>query len=148
MKNLDKLPILIIVVGIIAAGFFFNSNNTLEKEISAAEKVKAVSDKQLEIYSNIDSHYGYSSKEFYSNKPIVVLNGSGATEVIRIYWVQNGKSPISTSRDENTIWAEWGENDGNWAPLTLTSKMAKGCVAVPFANEANDETFEVLVIVK
>ena len=148
MKNLDKLPILIIVVGIIAAGFFFNSNNTLEKEIAAAEKVKAVSDKQLEIYSNIDSHYGYSSREFYSNKPIVVLNGSGATEVIRIYFEQKNEGYITYIYHSTDVEGKWGTVDDKWSPLALTSKIAKGCRLFGFTNSVNDETFEVLVIVK
>ena len=148
MKHLDKMPLLIIIAGIIAAIFFFNSKNKLEEEISAAEDVKKVSDNQLEIYRNIDDHYGRASNEFYANKPIVVLRGSGATEVIRIYWEKNGEVNLTAIRDGNALETKWGADDGKWTPYTITSKISKGYKTVRFTNEANDETFSVLVVVK
>ena len=148
MKHLDKLPILIIIVGVIAIIFFFSSNNNLTEEITAAEANKKVLDKQLEIYSDIDNHYGRASNEFYSNKPVIVLRGSGATEVIRIYIEKNGKDEITSFRDEKTLETTWGADDGKWTPYTITSKISKGYEIVRFLNRSSDESFSVLVVVK
>lgn len=146
MKN--KIPVLIIVLSIIATIFFFNSNKRLEEEISAAETNKTILDTQLKVYSNIGSHYGRASDEFYANKPIVVLRGSGATEVIRIYWEKNGEVDLSATRNVNALETTWGKDDGKWIPFSITSKISKGYEIIRFTNEANNETFEVLVIIK
>ena len=148
MKHLDKVPILIIIVGVIAAIFFFTSNKQLEEEISAAEANKKVLDEQVKVYSNIESHYGHASGEFYANKPIIVLRGNGATEVVRIYWEKNGEIGLTASRDPNVLETKWGEDDGKWAPFAITSKVTKGYETVLFKNKSNAETFEVLVIIK
>lgn len=144
----DKIPVLIIVLGIIATIFFFNSNKKLEEEISAAVESKNISDTQLKVYSNIGSHYGRASDEFYANKPIVVLRGSGANEVIRIYWEKNGEVDLSATRNVNALETTWGEDDGKWTPFAITSKIAKGYEIIRFENKANNETFDVLVIIK
>lgn len=144
----DKVPVLIIILGLIATIFFFSSKNKLEKELSATENVKAVLDKQVEIYRDIDSHYGRASNEFYANKPVIILRGSGATEVIRIYWEKIDEIPISVFRDTDVMETDWGEIDGKWIPLTITSKVAKGYETVDFTNKENDEAFSVLVIIK
>lgn len=151
MKKFDKMlviPVAIIVVGVIAIIVLFSSNKNLEEEISAAKAVKAVSDKQMEIYGDIDSHYGRASNEFYSNKSIVVLRGKGATEVIRIYWEKNGEKNLTATRDTSALETTWGADDGKWTPYTITSKVDKCCRRILFKNEENTESFEVLVIVK
>lgn len=148
MKHLDKVPILIIIVGVIAIIFFFSSNNKLTEEISVAEAIKKVSDKQLEIYSDIDNHYGRASNEFYSNKPVVVLRGSGATEVIRIYIEKNGEDEITAFRNSSALETDWGADDGKWTPYTITSKISKGYEIIRFENKTSTETFKVLVVVK
>ena len=141
MKN--KLPVVIIILGVLATIFFFISKNKLEEELSAAESVKGVSDKQVEIYRDIDSHYGKASNEFYANKPVIVLS---ATEVIRIYWEKN--SGLNAARNTDALETKWGEIDGKWIPYTITSRVAKGYETVDFTNKENDETFSVLVIIK
>ena len=149
MKLLDKVPILIIIVGVIATIFFFSSNKKLEEEISAAEANKVVLDMQSKVYNNIDTHYGYASGEFYANKPIVVLRGSGATEVLRIYWEKNGEIGLTAKRvDTDALEVKWGDDDGKWASFVITSKISKGYRTIRFTNKANNEAFEVLVIVK
>lgn len=142
----DKVPVLIIILGVIATILFFSSKNKLEEELSAAENVKVVSDKQVEIYRDIDSHYGRASNEFYANKPVIVLRGKGATEVIRIYWEKN--AGLNAARNTEVLETKWGEIDGKWIPYTITSKVAKGYETVDFTNKENDETFSVLVIIK
>lgn len=130
MKNLDKLPVLIIVAGVIAAIFFFNSNKKLEEEISAVEASKEVLATQLKVYNNIDSHYGRSSDDFYANKPIVVLRGNGATEVIRIYWEKNGEISLIAARDANSLETNWGVMDEMMRTLMflLLLNNSTGCV--------------------
>lgn len=148
----DKIPVIIIIVGVITAIFFFNSNKKLEEEILAAENVKNVSNEQVEVYNNIDSHYGRSSNEFYSNKSIVILRGRGATEVIRIYWKKMGEILINSEiitysgRNQHILSTEWGQIDGQWVPYTITSEADKGYGIVRF--KVNNEVFDVLVIVK
>lgn len=144
-----KVPVLITILGLIATIFFFSSKNKLEEELSANENVKAVLDKQVEIYRDIDSHYGRASNEFYANKPVVLLRGSGATEVIRIYWEKAGDVPLTATADwDNSLKGDWGDLDGKWSPFSITSKIPKGYQTIRFTNEANDEAFSVLVIIK
>ena len=142
----DKAPVLVIILGVLATIFFFSSKNRLEEELSAAENVKVVSDKQVEIYRDIESHYGRASNEFYANKPVVVLRGEGATEVIRIYWEKN--SGLNATRNTDILETKWGEADGKWVPHVITSKVAKGYTTVDFSNKENGESFSVLVIIK
>lgn len=148
MKNLDKVPMLIIIVGVIATIFFFNSNRKLTEEISVAETTKKASDKQVEIYGDIINHYGRASNEFYSNKPVIVLRGSGATEVIRIYFEKASEVNMTAYRNPDALETNWGKIDQNWTPYTITSKISKGYEVINFSNDANDEKFKVLVIVK
>ena len=142
----DKAPVLIIILSVIVAIFLFSSKTKLEAELSYAENVKFVSDKQLEIYRDIDSHYGKASNEFYANKPVIVLRGKDATEVIRIYWKKN--SGLTAARNPEVLETKWGEIDGKWIPYIITSKVAKGYETVDFTNNENNETFSVLVIIK
>ena len=144
----EKLPVAIIIFGLIAAIFFFSSNSSLEDEIDAALKVKKTSDKKLEIYRDVDNHYGSASDQFYANKPIVVLRGSGSTEVIRIYWEKMGVIGLNASRNFDNLDASWGEIDGKWCPYTITSKISRGYETVLFTNKENNDRFEILVIVK
>lgn len=147
MKN--KVPVLIIILGVLATIFLLYSNNRLKEEITVAEGVKKVSDKQLEIYRDIDNHYGRASDQFYANKPIVVLRGNGATEVIRVYWEMIDKSYITAHANwDDSLKGDWGEIDGKWSPLTITSKIDKGCETIRFTNKENNDAFEILVIVK
>ena len=66
MNNLDKVPLAIAVVGLIAALFLFNSNQKLTGDISNALANKKVTDKQLEIYSGINNYFGRYSSGFYA----------------------------------------------------------------------------------
>ena len=144
----DKIPILIIILGIIATIFFFSSNKKFEEEIATAENIKKISDTQVEIYRDIDNHYGRASDQFYANKPIVVLRGSGATEVIRIYWEKSGKVGLTAGRDSDALETEWGDIDGKWIPYTITSKIPNGYRTITFTNKETPETFDVLVIIE
>lgn len=144
----DKIPFMLIILAVVAALVCFNSNKSVEDELAAAQSEKTLLDQQLERYSDIDKHYGRASDDFYTNKPVVVLRGSGATDVIPIYWVKNGEVPLTAHYNGNILETTWGDKDGKISPLTVESKVTKGCTALRFTNKENSEEFNVLVIVK
>ena len=144
----DKIPFMLIILAIVAALVCFNSNKSVEDELAAAQNDKAILDQQLERYSDIDQHYGRASDDFYSDKPIIVLRGSGATDVIPIYWVKNKDVPITAHYNSDILELSWGENNDKIAKLNVKSKVAKGYNALRFTNEDNSGEFSVLVIVK
>ena len=144
----DKIPFMLIILAVVAALVCFNSNKSVEDELAAVQAEKTLLDQQLERYSDIDKHYGRASDDFYTNKPVVVLRGSGATDVIPIYWVKNGEVPITVHYNGDILETTWGDKDGKISPLTVESKVAKGYNAIRFTNKENSEEFNVLVIIK
>ena len=147
MNSVSKLPGVIIVVAVIAIIYCFNSMKTVEEELVTAESNKAVLDKQLERYADIDRHYGRASDDFYADKPIVILRGKGATEIIRVY--RANESPLTATMDLENIEAAWQEQDDrHWIHLSITPKISSGYKVITFTNDKSEEEFTVLVIVK
>lgn len=147
MTDLNKVAGAVIILSLIAMLYLLKSDSNLNGEISDARATKKVTEKQLEIYSGVNNYFGRHSSAFYSNKPIVVLRGAGSTEVIRIY-CENNTEGINASRDTSLLETKWGDSDGKWIPYTITSKVANGYTTVAFTNKANNDKFEVLVIIK
>ena len=146
----DKLPIIVTVVAILVAIIFYQSGAPVRDEIASLQAYKQVLDKQIKIYDNINKNYGAASKDFYSSKSIVVLNGKGATATIPVYWAKSTESGISAKTSKTgTLTGEWGPwRDNTWSDLTITSNIDSGYETLTFSNKINNETFKVLVIVK
>ena len=137
---------MLIIFAIVAALFFFQSSKSVQEEITTAEADKAILDKQLERYSYIDNYYGRSSDNFRADKPIVILRGNGATELIHIY--RANKSDLVAYRNIEELLTEWTNNNGENIDFKVTSKIAHGYTVINFKNKNSNETFNVLVVIK
>ena len=146
MGSLVKLSGVIIVAAVVAGISCFISAKNVEKEIVAAMESKNILDEQLKRYVDIDARYGRASDDFFSDKPIVVLHGKGATDTVRVF--RSNKSRLVAERDEGALKTDWGEDDETWAAYTITSNISHGYTPVIFTNKQSKEKFEVLVIVK
>ena len=146
----DKLPIAIIIVAVLAALSFLHSAKEIDTEIAAAQKEKVLSDDALSRYADIDEHFGRASDQFYSSKPIVILHGNGSSESIPIYCFRNEKniSAFATNGSVGGNFGEWRGDNGKWIDLDITSKIDSGYDTIVFKNNATNEEFKVLVIVK
>lgn len=146
----DKLPIIVTVVAILVAIIFYQSGAPVRDEIASLQAYKQVLDKQIKIYDNINKNYGAASKDFYSSKSVVVLHGKGATATIPVYWAKSTEAGISHDNLSTEIlickWGGW--RNTYWTDLTITSNIDRGYKTIKFSNEANKETFKVLVIVR
>ncbi len=148
MNLIDKLPVAVIIVAVIAALFFHSSVKKIDEEIAAINKEKILSERSLNRYADIEKYFGRASDEFYSSKPIVILRGNGDNGTIPVYWARNTESGITAHFNENILNGTWGSWEGNWSNLNITSKVTSSYTTVNFTNKANDEKFSVLVIVK
>ena len=149
MNTQDKLPTMITVIAIIAAIFFCKYSASVKEDIASLQADQQVLDKQLKIYDNINQNYGAASKDFYSSKSIVVLNGKDATTAIPVYWAKSYEKGISYDPPSSTkLTHKWGEWHNHWIDLTINSKVDSGYETLTFSNKINNETFKVLVIVK
>ena len=146
----DKLPIAIIIVAVIAAFSFLNSAKNIDNEIAAAQKEKVLSDNALERYADIDKHFGRASEQFYSSKPIVILHGNGSNNTIPIYCLKNEKniSAFATNGSVTGNFDTWGGDNGKWVNLDITANIERGYDTIVFKNNATNEEFSVLIIVK
>ena len=118
--------------------------NELDEDGTELNKVKEVSEL-------INSIYGYGSEEFHANIPVLIFDAGGESKNLSIsgnyqktfcvmnYFVNEN----FTSGWCNDITAEWVGDD-----VKITPGSAKGYNIIHFFNSANDETFDVLVIVK
>lgn len=129
MKNLNEIPLGIIVIAIIAVIALHNSANVIKTEILSAEANKKNLDLQLKICSNIDEHYGYASNKFYADKPIIILNGIGESSVSKIY--TEDEDPVKNLRrsglndiEEENFEIKWYKENENWFPFNITSKIS------------------------
>ena len=146
-KNLPAAPVAIIVAAVIAIIFFVHSSKTIDTDIESAKAEKDILDKQLDRYADIDRYYGRASASFYTDKPIIVMRGSGATELVRIYRSNKSFLTVSWSSD-NRFKTDWGDDDKVWANCTITSKISNGYEIFTFKNNDSNEEFRILAIVK
>ncbi len=147
MNLIDKLPVAVIIIAVIAALSFQSSVKKIDEEIAAINKEKILSERSLNRYADIEKYFGRASDEFYSSKPIVILHGNGNSDTIPIYCFKNKKniSAVAVNGMVEGKFDTWNDKRVN---LTVTSKTARGYEMVVFKNNATNEEFRVLVVVK
>ena len=146
-KIAGKVPIVVAILAVLAALYFFSSTRTMENDIAAARTEKIISEVQLSRYQEIDKHYGRASDNFYSSKAIVILRGNGASEIIPVYFYK-GDVNLTARYEKSKIDVQWEKRNDNWRNLKITSKIDRGYHTIDFTNKENDEKFSVLIIVK
>ncbi len=98
-----------------------------------------------DIIDILDEPLGYGSKDFYSNKSVVVLE-QGDSEQISIYGSMN--TTYSMLADSDTLDVQWvGDFVGKMCNVSITG-TEEGCYTVLFTNKQNKDQFSVLVIVR
>ena len=153
MNNLYKKPVIATVVAIIAIISCYYFENTTADEILKAESTKKILDLKLKMCDDIDKYFGRASDNFYADKPILILDSSEATGVIKIYAPGKGIQPYYPEKLFETKWGDW---KNHWIPYEMTGKGSSGYSIIKFEsfteydkeNKIYDEEFEVLVIVK
>ena len=148
MHDTDKLPIAIAVISFIALIFFCNSGQNIDEDLLTANNKKKIFDRQLKMCSEIDKYFGYSSEDFHSDRPIIILRGNGAKDVIRVY--APSKDEIVAYRDPDQLDTGWDgyEENNEWAIYRISSKVSNDYSYIQFKNNVTNKSFGVLVIVK
>ncbi len=150
MNGVNKLPLIVIVVSILASFYFYQSASSIESETYSARYEMKKVESQLSRYSDLEKYYGGNSKDFHSDEPVVILNGKSASRTLRVYWTKGAQDDknINASTNLNDLSAKWEGWSSNWKSLKVTSNVAKGYYNVTFKNKATNQLFRVLVIVR
>ena len=112
----------------------------------------------LNGHADIDKNLGFGSKEYYSEKPFAILSTSNSTEnilptseILPIHFIVQQAASASYYSSSNDIAVEWLSeqfDDNDTASCMVSSTEKKGYYNVHFINNLNNDSFDVLVIVR
>lgn len=117
-------------------------NKDDQKHLS--ERAEAAEEELSFLLSMLKQGYGFGSQDYYAEKGVVVLSKSGGSQSIGI--ISKLYTTVYFRGSDNGISCEWGEFHNNRVPITITP-VSTGCHTVSFTNDANRDSFDILVIV-
>ena len=130
-------------VAALFAIFSFGGMNTNKTELEQ---------KQMERYQNFAADYGYASSSYYADKAIVFVNKNSEVKLPIYCDLLSGELKATLNRidGENIITAKWegNFNENHKTNVIITAKDRAGYSTLRFTNEANSDSFDVLVVVQ
>lgn len=117
-------------------------NSANQKQIS--ERAETAEKNLSDLLSKLKNNYGFGSQNYYAEKGVVVLSKSGGSKSVGI--ICNLSTTTFSRTSDKGITCEWGSTVGNRCPVTIKA-VSKGYHTIKFTNEANSDSFEILVIV-
>ena len=88
------------------------------------------------------------AKKFYAEVPVIVMNKDDEPVTFRITANLSRGANVTFSAYDNVAKFEWTEESWSKSTDIRVTPVAPGATVITFSNDANDATFEVLVIVK
>ena len=154
----NKLAWRIALVACVIAGFLYSYLNSLTHQMEEAQNELYNNESLLSGHEEIEKNLGFGSKDYYSKKPFAILRTSNSSEnsfptsvILPIYFTvpQSASASYSSSSDAITLkWMQDQFDDNHKADLKISSTEKKGYYNVHLTNSANNDSFDVLVIVR
>ena len=94
-----------------------------------------------------DGSAGYSSRYFYANAKVLVLD-KGGNGSINVTFAYNVNTTVYYKADSNYITCTWGNWSGTISPLYISAGSTSGMTEITFTNTYDNELFKVLVVVR
>ena len=139
-------------VAALFAIFSFGGMNTNKTELDNLKNQIQTEQKQMERYQNFAADYGYASSSYYADKAIVFVNKNSEVKLPIYCDLLSGELKATLNRidGENIITAKWegNFNENHKTNVIITAKDRAGYSTLRFTNEANSDSFDVLVVVQ
>lgn len=122
---------------------------TAEKKLDQIQKEQAQTKKELDRFSELSKLCGYGTDNFFADKYILVLKKS-ETKNVAVHWKADASGSVSwDNSDTGKATCKWADE---WSDSTtidvIVTGQSSGYSILTFTNDVNDDTFDVLVIVK
>lgn len=147
-----KIAWAVAAVAVIAAFLMLNKVKAHEIELANVQKQIQANEEQLEKYRDFAADYGYGSSSYYAEKAIVFVGRNSEARVSIYCDLLSGElhATMITVDGEDLINAKWEAafNEEHKANVIIKTGDTRGFSTLHFTNEANDDNFDVLVVVQ
>ena len=147
-RTIDKPLRIIAGLALLIVCCLFGAMSSASHRLTVAQQEWDNIRPTFERYSDIEKHFGVGSSSYYASKKIVFLESGGSSDKFVVYWKEyDGKHHANLSYSTN-VSIEWSAFNGGKSDFKVTSGKNKGYYPLKFANDLNDDKFDVLVIVR
>lgn len=151
---IDKRPWIAAGCAILLAVASFGYTNSAKNHLAVVKQEVKELKAEASKYDYISNNFGYGTSAYYADTPVLVLDKDDASGNIPVYWSNWGKdntteqdASISTNPSGlSVVWDDAVTNQRRNA--ILTSGSESGAYIVHFSNKKDNDSFDVLVVVK
>lgn len=146
-----KLSWVVAAVVVIGALMLLNKVKAHEIELANIQEQIQSNENKLEKFREFAADYGYASASYHAEKAIIFLDKNSEAKFWIHFAEKKGTSSFICEDGDGIINAHWENNEpfeNNKANFVISSGNRAGYATIHFTNTENNNSFDVLAVVK